>query len=67
MTLCESNASIAVQRYDRNDQKCFSGVISEKEAMRQLEAAFGSFSNEVEYKVRLINTNECVIIIFVMI
>ncbi|XP_074104152.1 uncharacterized protein LOC141530753 [Cotesia typhae] len=50
MTVCESNASIAVQRFDRNDQKCFSGVISEKEAMRQLEAAFGSFSNEVEYK-----------------
>lgn len=54
MTVCESNASVNVQMYDRNDQKCFSGVISEQEARAQLEAALGASSNEVEYNVSII-------------
>ncbi|XP_057338380.1 uncharacterized protein LOC130676266 [Microplitis mediator] len=49
MTVCESNASVDLQMYDRNDQKCFSGIISEQDAMAQLEAALGASSNEVEY------------------
>ncbi|XP_057337701.1 uncharacterized protein LOC130675836 isoform X2 [Microplitis mediator] len=48
MLVCESKASVDLQMYDRNDKKCFSGIISEQDAMAQLEAALGPSSNEVE-------------------
>ncbi|XP_057336871.1 uncharacterized protein LOC130675311 [Microplitis mediator] len=48
MTVCESNASVDLQLNDRNDRKCFSAIISDQDAMAQLEAALGASSNEVK-------------------